>query len=730
MVTMKIRVLAGCAAIALAASVAGLPAAGQAGPAPAAAAAKPVQGKIEVKVLSSRYNLVSGGDALVEIKASEGAKASELRVSLNGRDLVTPLKFDQPSNTLRGVVANLDVGGNWLQVTGPTGYTVSQPLINHPITGPVLAGPLMKPFECRTKESGLGDPTDENCSAPARYDWFYKSTAQPAPGANGQPGSAFKPLANPKGPKPADLATATTIDGRTVPYIVRVESGVIDRGVYRMAVLDDPATDAFGANEGWNGRLAFTFGGGCGTNYNQGSNQVTSILSDLYLARGFAYVNGTELANQLHCNAVLQGEATMMIKEHFIEAYGVPKWTVGTGGSGGAIQQLMITQMYPGLLDGLQPSLAFPDSALHTPDCGLFENFWKSKDGKAKGWTDEKKAAVTGFYGTTCASWARSFVPILDATNTKGCGLSDASLIYDKKKNPKGARCTVTDMRVNVYGRDPKTGFARKPDDNVGLQYGLKALNDGTISVDEFLTLNEKIGGNDIDGGFVKARSVGDPAALSAIYASGLMNTMGGGLANVPIIDYRWYSDSANDIHSRERDLTIRARLEKAYGRSDNQVIWVAGPRGGGAAAGQPARATVDLAALGLDAITKWLDAMAADPAPLNTDKVVKHKPAEAVDAYWTADGRKVAEKASWDPSTSWNKTWPIHSEPRLVAGQPAANDIMKCALKPVDMADYKVKFTSAQEKRLKKVFTGGVCDWSKPGVGYSLIKGTYQRYF
>ena len=33
-------------------------------------------------------------------------------------------------------------------------------------------------------------------------------------------------------------------------------------------------------------------------------------------------------------NQVLQGETLMMLKEHFIEAYGVPKWTVGTGGSG------------------------------------------------------------------------------------------------------------------------------------------------------------------------------------------------------------------------------------------------------------------------------------------------------------------------------------------------------------------------------------------------------------
>jgi hypothetical protein len=271
MLTLKIRALAGCAVIAVTAAA---PAIAQTA-APVAAAAKPVQGKIEVRVLSSRYDLVSGGDALVEVRASEGAKASELRLSLNGRQLTPPLKFDQPSNTLRGVVTGLDNGGNWLQVSGPTGYTVSQPLINHPITGPILSGPHLKPYECRTRESGLGEPTDANCSAPTRYDWFYKPAGE----------GGFKPLADPR-QRPADLATTTTIDGKTVPYVVRVESGVINRSIYRIAVLDDPATEAFVANEGWNGRLGFTFGGGCGTQYNQGTNQVASILSDLYLARG------------------------------------------------------------------------------------------------------------------------------------------------------------------------------------------------------------------------------------------------------------------------------------------------------------------------------------------------------------------------------------------------------------------------------------------------------------
>jgi hypothetical protein len=53
----------------------------------------------------------------------------------------------------------------------------------------------------------------------------------------------------------------------------------------------------------------------------------------------------------------------------------------------------------------------------------------------------------------------------------------------------------------------------------------------------------------------------------------------------------------------------------------------------------------------------------------------------------------------------------------------------MKCELKPVAFGDYKAKFSKSQQSRLKKIFSGGVCDWSKSGVGYSSIKGTYQRY-
>ena len=47
----------------------------------------------------------------------------------------------------------------------------------------------------------------------------------------------------------------------------------------------------------------------------------------------------------------------MMIKQHFIKRYGLPEWTMGIGGSGGSIQQLLIGQNFPGRRDGLLPGL-------------------------------------------------------------------------------------------------------------------------------------------------------------------------------------------------------------------------------------------------------------------------------------------------------------------------------------------------------------------------------------
>ena len=172
------------------------------------------------------------------------------------------------------------------------------------------------------------------------------------------------------------------------------------------------------------------------------------------------------------------------------------------------------------------------------------------------------------------------------------------------------------------------------------------------------------------------------------MYESGLKASYNAALGNVPILMSRTYLDNRGDIHDRQRDFVVRARLQRANGRSDNSVIWIASTAG--AIAGS------------LDTMNAWLDAMTADPAPLSIDKVVKHKPADAVDTCWDAAGSKIVEPASFDAANKCNAIYPVHSEPRLVAGAPLTNDVMKCQLKPIDFGDYKVPFTDAQKARAK----------------------------
>jgi len=108
---------------------------------------------------------------------------------------------------------------------------------------------------------------------------------------------------------------------------------------------------------------------------------------------------------------------------------------------------------------------------------------------------------------------------------------------------------------------------------------------------------------------------------------------------------------------------------------------------------------------------------------------VARNQPADAVDACWDADGNKTVEPASFSGQGKCNSLYPVHGEPRLVAGAPLTNDVLKCQLKAIRYSDYKVEFTDAQKARMAAAFPAGVCDFTKPGVEQVGMKGTYQRY-
>ena len=532
-----------------------------------------------------RPEFVSGGDVLVGVTLPAGVQAAAVRLTLNGTDVTSSLRADSTGRTMTGLVKGLADGSNAIAVSSGKA-NAKLTVVNHPNAGPVISGPHEQPFICETDKFTLmsggvaGKALDANCSIATRVDYVYKSTA-PATAATGRGRGAvetFKPLPDPKN-IPSDVAMTTTSTGAQVPFIVRVETGTINRGVYEIAMLFNPVKDTqpdfMTHPAGWNGRLIYTFGGGCaGGWYKQGTG-TGGVDDEAMLQQGYAIASSSLNVMGNDCAELLTIETMMMTKEHFIEAYGVPKFTVGWGGSGATYQQHQIADGYPGLLDGLMVQRSFPDMEFGTvgmiSDSRLLANYFDTLAGSVA-FTDEQKRQISGL-GQLATLKTGSLNPGR-ITVGEYCTLPEA-LRYDAMKNPTGARCDVFDHAVNVWGKDPKTGFARPPVDNVGVQYGLGALNSGAITTQQFLDLNAKIGGYDNDGKVVATRSVADPVAMRIAYRMGRMTWGGAGLATTPIIDYRAYLDDADggNIHLRYHSFSTRERLMKANGYTDNQVM-------------------------------------------------------------------------------------------------------------------------------------------------------------
>ncbi|MGE3840881.1 MAG: DUF6351 family protein [Vicinamibacterales bacterium] len=686
------------------------------------------QSALRLHLLSNpKPEMVSGGDVLVAVDAGSGPLAGNVSLTLNGVDVSSTLRPEPSGSRLLAIVNGLRIGSNTIvaaRAGAPARTSARLVVVNHPITGPVLSGPHQQPFACETEKFKLvaggtaGPSLDANCSIATRIDYVYKSTA----------GGDLKPLTDPRS-LPSDVATTTTSLGARVPYVVRVETGTINRAIYEMAMLHNPASeptpDPFTRSAGWNGRLIYTFGGGCaGGWYRQGAT-TGGVDDDVMLLQGYAVASASLNTFGNNCSEHLAVETMMMVKEHFIEAYGVPLFTVGWGGSGGSYQQHQIADGYPGLLDGIMPARSFPDLEFGTvpmvTDSRLLANYFQKS---AVPYTDEQKRQIAGL-GALATLTANSLNPGR-ITVGEYCPAVPEAQRFDQVKNPGGVRCDIYDHAVNVWGRDPKTGFARRPLDNAGVQYGLRSLNAGIISKEQFLDLNEKIGGFGVNGEMVAARTVADPMALRIAYRTGRMTWGGAGLAATAIIDYRAYLDDANggNIHLRYHSFSMRERLVKANGSAENHVMLTDDRRWGDSLKAPVLRE-------GLAQMDAWLTRLAADtsPAPKRA-KLLRAKPADLVDACWTRDEKpqKLAEK-QMPNSGRCDELYPTNSFPRGVAGAGLAADVIKCQLKPVSAADYKVPFTADDMKRLKAIFPAGVCDWSKPGVDQQPMAGTWQTF-
>jgi hypothetical protein len=578
----------------------------------------------------------------------------------------------------------------------------------------MISGPHEFPFACTTDgfvpfqgSDPLGTPNDSNCSVPTRVQYVYRTT-----------GGAFAPLPEPHTSLPDDLASTTTVTGATVPYIVRLETGTINRAIYQTAILHNPndaAPSPFAPPAGWNKRLIYPLGGGCiGGWYTQGPDLVNPV-NHSYLSQGYGVASASLNTFGNNCNDLLSSETILMVKERFIESYGVPLFTIGTGSSGGAYQSNQTGDNYPGAFDGIVTTNSFPDVTTGMIPMGssrLLDIYFNTT--RPGVYTVVQQKAISGYLSVPGMINHMSNVrgprmdPRVEFPPQILAGVGP-EFRYDPATNPYGARGDVYDHTVNVYGHVPNTPspgdalFAQRPLDNVGVQYGLKALNDGAISVDQFLDLNAMAGGFDIDFNHIPSRTTAYLDATRRAYQGGRILGGGNGLASAAIITRMAGGDLAvqGDVHVRYHAHSIRARLMNANGHADNQVI-----------VGN--QAPIDLL---IEQMGRWLTAIKADNSsrPL-AEKVVKNKPADAVDACWSA-GVKIIETQTLSGTGQCNTLFPVGLAPELVAGAPIALDTIKCQLKPVDMADYAVAFTPEQRNQLAAIFPDGVCDWSKPGV-------------
>lgn len=727
-------------------------------------------GGVRLSVLSSSPEYVSGGDARIEVRAARGLQ-DKLTFWLNGEKITPSLVAD--GNRMEGVISGLVNGSNLLEVgqVRGNGRGVSDAirLTNYPLTGPMFTGPQQQPFLCRTQESGLGQPLVDNHDGIGHPVFSvsgdtligYSKYCAIAPHIlylyyTGDGFKTFDPATGYKTPPP-DLKTIS-VNGASVPFVVRVEAGSINRFLYTIAMLAPvPGFD----QSAWNRKLVYWLRGGVGIGHQQGTamwfndglSGAERQLMPRLLAQGYAVVSSSGNETGVHYNMRLAEETAMMTKEHFIEAYGRPSVTIGIGGSGGAVQQYAFAQNRPGLLDGGIPIESFPDMITQTipiSDCPLLGQYFADEVAldPASRWarwsnltliegmnaSDTVINPVSGKPGSSeCLTGWRTALPTVLNPKYKDRRYNDAAIAYRYPADVfANVKWTHWNDLANIYGTD-SLGYAPIPIDNVGVQYGLGALANGRITAAEFLRINACVGGwkNQADflewdpvtdpydsrnmlrsadcrepGGTPAPRRAGDVSAMRAAYSSGHVFT--GQRLDIPMIDLRPYLEPELNMHNSRQSFSVRARLLSANEQAaNNQVIWFTGSDAG----------LLDLI----------LDALAVVDRKLSSGR----KPVEFVDKCVDARGAPIASGATvWDGILDNNApgactlAYPTFTSARMEAGDSIKGDIFKCALKPVSTAladgtyPSAVRFTDQEKDWLRRIFPDGVCDFTQPDQG------------
>ena len=513
-------------------------------------------------------------------------------------------------------------------------------LTNHPIGGPLFSGPAGPAVEVPARRA-------RRSVRRAAAIQLRIPVEQPAGPAPDQPYDPAHP--------PSDVATTTTDGGVTVPFIVRIETGYEDRDQYKIATLfqpDKPWTWSAPQAQ-WNHKLLITHGASCNVDYAAGNApSVTSYdpADDLglpvslnaagfgdsaqyALAHGFA-VMSTALDNNGHnCNLVTQAESLVMAKEHVITTLGTLRYTIGAGCSGGSLAQQWIANAYPGIYQGILPTCSFPDtwsSATQVMDYHLLRAYFENSSHWGPGivWLADAVRPRRGQPAPARRDHQRHRLLRRDRAHPRlrrrqrGAALPAADEprrgpLLDRRRRDQRLRSPAA--RRLVGQRAPSRARLRR---GAGRQRrrpvrARRRCSDGQITPAQFVDLNQRIGGLDIDINPTAARISATMPALARAYRSGMINEANN-LDQTAIIDCRGPDPGA--AHDSYRAFAVRARLDREHGGHANQLIWE-GPA--------PIIGDTNCTVTSLVAMDRWLGAVEHDPRPLPVaGKIVLDKPA------------------------------------------------------------------------------------------------------
>lgn len=644
------------------------------------------------------------------------------------------------------------------------------PLGEHGPTTSLYAGNNQYPFYCMTLVSKLGQPLIDNQQGLGVPVYQSIDRKQQIKGYSKDCSVLSKisyyTIDDKKNIQPLSETQARAFKEKS-QQLLRVEQGSINRFIYTivMPIANTEVSNRLAKSQ-WNKRLIYQFNGGSGIGYRQGRQLASRIIDRQVdqLLLGYALISSSGNRTSYTYNMLLAEDTARRVKLQFVSLYGEPLYTVGIGGSGGGLAQYLIAQNADGILDGLLPLYSYPDMITQTTyalDCDLLNNYFTFRaEDRAKwgNWRERQKIegmnALNDFpqrtgYLQPINQLMAGFVPSFPQGNSECIngyfGLS--SFINNPRQGfirdffhlevVKQTKWSYWQDLKQILGED-QHGFGLSTWDNVGVQYGLNALRNQQISIDDFIDINGKIGGwkaqnmmkaeniaipfgrklplwlslwgnqniSETEQG-VAARHHGSISAMHNAYRSGQVFI---GRVSLPIIDIRHYLEDELDMHHVSASFYSRLRIQEANGHFNNQVIWLADK------AFNPVNKAFDL-------MHQWLMSIKQGQS------ISDAKPVTLTDSCFAENGDVIAQgdgvfNGEWNKTEQGmcQRTFPMYSNSRIQAGADWAGDIFKCQLisvsQAVQLGIYGDIDITAIQKELEIIFPEGVCHYALGDIG------------